>query len=445
LFPFGPSFPPIPDMKALFLLLLGAYAVQAETSFVDLPTVMRLAGAKNEEVEHAKLVHRAALLESTQAWQRFWPTLSVGAQYRAHDGQIQDVAGAVFDATKQQYVLGAAVLVDWAPGEIYFSALAAGQRASAAGQAVEKVRLDTVREAVDRYYELLAAEASISVMGEDVAVTSRYAAQLENAVKVGTAFRADLLRVNTQISRIKIQILRGEEQRAVAAARLCETLRLASETALRPAKADLVPIRALKDEPVSALVSRAQTTRPELKGLNALSASLESEEDRARLGPLFPSLQVNYSAGGLSGGRGRSMGGLSGQQDYFVGLGWKVGPGGLLDGTRRKIATTRRESAALQISRARAAIGRDVAESFARSKSAEEQIRLSDEAVVAAEEMSRLAEERQASQVGVVLEFVTAREELTRARLGRMRAVLDFNRAQQDLKYAVGDLSGVER
>jgi outer membrane protein TolC len=139
------------------------------------------------------------------------------------------------------------------------------------------------------------------------------------------------------------------------------------------------------------------------------------------------------------------MGGIASQQDYVVGLGWKVGPGGLLDGTRRKVAATKRESAALQISRARAAVGRDVAESFARSKSAREQIQLSDEAVAAAEEMSRLAEERQASQVGVVLEFVTAREELTRARLGRMRAVVDFNRAQQDLKYAVGDVSGMEK
>jgi outer membrane protein TolC len=432
-------------MKVLLFLLLPLCAVRAETSFVDLPTVMRLAGARHEEVEHAKLVHKAALLESRQAWQRFWPTLTVGAQYRAHDGQIQDVAGAVFDATKQQYVLGAAVLVDWAPGDIYFAALAAGQRASAAGQAVEKVRLDTVREAVDRYYELLAAEASISVMGEDVAVTGRYAAQLDNAVKVGTALRADLLRVNTQVSRLKIQILRAEEQRGITAARLSETLRLAPETALRPAKTDLVPVKVLKDEPVGALVARAQSTRPELKGLNALSAGLESEEDRARLGPLFPSLQVTYSAGGLSGGRGRSMGGLAGQQDYFVGLGWKVGPGGLLDSTRKKVAATRRESAALQISRARAAVGRDVAESFARSKSSEEQIRLSDEAVSAAEEMSRLAEERQASQVGVVLEFVTAREELTRARLGRMRAVVDFNRAQLDLQYAVGDVSGLEK
>jgi hypothetical protein len=43
------------------------------------------------------------------------------------------------------------------------------------------------------------------------------------------------------------------------------------------------------------------------------------------------------------------------------------------------------------------------------------------------------------------LEFVLAREDLTRARLSRLRAVVDFNRAQQDLKYAVGDLSGLEK
>jgi len=428
-------------MKCFVLLFLSLSAAHAETSFVDLPTVMRLAGAKNEEVEHAKLQHNVATLESKQAWQRFWPTLNAGTQYRAHEGQLQDVAGAVYDVNKQQYVLGAGVLVDWAPGEIYYGALAASQRALAAGQTVEKVRLDTVREATDRYYDMLAAEASISVLGEDVSVTGRYAEQLNNAVKVGTAFRADLLRVNTQIARLQIQIKQAEEQLGIAAARLCETLRLAPETQLRPAKIDLVPIKALKNEPISALVARAQTNRPEVKTLNALSAGLENDETRVRRGPWFPSLQAGYSAGGLGGGRGGSTGHFGEQQDYFVGLGWKIGPGGLLDGTRMKIASTRRETAALQTSRTKAAVGRDVVESFMRSQSSEQQIRLSDEAVSAAVEMSKLAAERQASQVGVVLEFVLAREDLTRARLSRLKAVVDFNRAQQDLKYAVGDIS----
>jgi outer membrane protein TolC len=145
-------------MKTCLLLLLSLSAAEAAPSFVDLPTVMRLAGAKNEDVEHARTQHRTAVLESNQAWQRFWPTLNVGGQYRGHDGQIQDVGGAIFAADKQQYVVGAGVMVDWAPGDIYFGALAARQRALAAGQAVEKVRLDTVREATARYYDMLAAD-----------------------------------------------------------------------------------------------------------------------------------------------------------------------------------------------------------------------------------------------------------------------------------------------
>jgi outer membrane protein TolC len=88
--------------------------------------------------------------------------------------------------------------------------------------------------------------------------------------------------------------------------------------------------------------------------------------------------------------------------------------------------------------RLEAAIGREVVEAHARSRSAREQIKIAEESVVAAEEMTRLAGERQASQVGVVLEYITAREELTRARLAQVRAVMDHNRAQQALKVAVG-------
>ncbi len=61
-----------------------------------------------------------------------------------------------------------------------------------------------------------------------------------------------------------------------------------------------------------------------------------------------------------------------------------------------------------------------------------------DEAVAAAQEMVKLAKERQASQLGVVLEYLLAREELTRARQSRVEAVAAFNKAQHELKRAVG-------
>lgn len=427
-------------MKSLLLLCLSASVVSAAPSYVDLPTVMRLAGAKNEEVETARSQFKAARLESDQAWQRFWPTLNFGAQFRGHEGQLQDVVGNILDVRKQQYGAGAGLAVEWAPGDIYYAALAAKQRAIAAGKGVDKARLDTVREATDRYYELLGAQAALSVIGEDLGVTERYASQLESGVQVGAAFRGDLLRVNTQLARLKIQTRQGEEALGIAAARLAETLRLAPETELRPGKADLVPVTVMPTSDIPSLIAKAHGQRPELKSADALIAGLAREEERVRLGALVPSVQAGYSAGGFGGGRGSASGNFGEQQDYFVGFGWKIGPGGLFDSTREKLTATRRESLTLQTARMKAAIGREVVEAALRARSCQEQIRLSESAVTAAEEMTKLAAERQASQVGVVLEFVLAREELTRARLSRVRAVVDFNRAQQALRCAVGDI-----
>lgn len=429
-------------MKPLLLLCLSVSVAHAAPMYVDLPTVMRLAGANNEEVEFARSQHKSALLETDQAWQRFWPSVNVGSQYRAHEGQLQDVVGNVLDVRKQQYGMGVGVSVEWAPGDIYYTALAAKQKALAAGKAVEKARLDTVRESTDRYYEMLGTTAMLEVIGEDLGVTERYAEQLKGAVEVGTAFRADLLRVNTQLARLKIQMSQGKEALGLAAARLAESLRLAADAELRPAKGDLIPVKLLGSGDVHGLVEKAQLSRPELKSADAIMAGLAREEDRVRLGALVPNVQAGYTTGGFGGGRGSATGHFDEQQDLFVGFGWKIGPGGLFDFTRQKQAATKRETMALQTARMRAAIGREVVEAALRSKSCEEQIQLSEAAVTAAEDLTKLAAERQASQVGVVLEFVLAREELTKARLSRVRAVVDFNRAQQALKCAVGDVDG---
>ncbi len=417
---------------------------QAEPAFVDWPTVMRLAGAKNEEVALARMQHQRALLDCDQAWQRFWPSLTIGSQFRNHEGRLQDVVGNVFDVRKEQYTVGAGVQVDWVPGDMYYGALVVKQKALVAEHALEKARLEVLRSAAGQYFDLLAAEAAVDVWREDLLVMERYSNQLGNAVQVGTAFRSDLLKVETQQARLQLQLKRAQEQLGMAAARLAETLRLPPEAQLRPAKSDLIPMRVINSSAIGDLVSKAQLSRPEIKAMQARNEGLRREEERVRIGPRIPTLQAGYTAGGLGGGRNGSSGNFGEQQDFFVGLGWKIGPGGLFDSARQKAAATSRESGVLEMQRAKASVGRDVVEAALRSQSNEDQIQISERAVKAAEEMSSLATERQASQVGVVLEFVLAREDLARARLDRVRAVTEFNKAQQDLRCALGDASGAE-
>ena len=207
----------------LVLFLLAASLSTAAPVHVDLVTVMKLAGANNDEIQLARVKHTETLAESKLAWQRFWPSLNLGVGYKRHDGNIQDVAGAIFDASKQQYTVGPSVLIDWAPGEIYYAALAAKQKALAAEQLAEKSRRDIVLQATGRYYDLLANEASVAIIEDDLRLTQDYEKQLAGAVTSGTAFRADLLRVKTQVSRAKLAIRQEQEKRDLAAAALADS------------------------------------------------------------------------------------------------------------------------------------------------------------------------------------------------------------------------------
>ena len=428
-------------MKLALSFLFIATIVHADPAFVDLRTVMKLAGANNDEIQLARAKHDEAVAESKQAWQRFWPALSLGAGYRGHDGRLQDIAGNVFNANKQQYNVGTGVMIDWSPGDIYYAALAAKQKALAAEHLAEKARIDIVTQSVERYYDLLAAEASMVIIEDDLQLTEDYSKQLEGAVTAGTAFRADLLRVKSQISRAKLAIRQGEEARDLGAARLAEILRLTPDAALRPAKSDLVPVKMMSGKGVATMISLAQQHRPEIQAAQAIHSSMDAEKDRARIAPMIPSVQAGYTMGGFGGGPGvggQQWGNFGRQQDFYLGLGWKIGPGGLFDSQRQNIANAREEGASLQTSQIRAAIGREVVEAATRSQSANDQIKINDEAVDAAEEMTKLAKERQASQIGVVLEYLLARDELTRARQSRVEAVTDFNKAQHALKRAVG-------
>ncbi|HYF37257.1 MAG TPA: TolC family protein, partial [Prosthecobacter sp.] len=295
---------------------------------------------------------------------------------------------------------------------------------------------------VNGYYDLLAAEANVAVIEDDLRLTEDYARQLGGAVSAGTAFRADLLRVQTQVSRTRLSIRQGQEARDLAAAALASTLQLPAETPLRPAKSDLVPVTLVKGRGVATLISQAHRNRDEMQAQDAVITAAELERKRAYVAPMIPSVRAGYNGGGLGGSRGGRWGDFDGYQDFYVGFGWTIGPGGLFDRQRKKLADIRADETRVQADGIRADIGREVVEAAARAQSARDQIAINDEAVSAAEEMSKLARERQASQVGVVLEYLLAREEVTRARQSRVKAVTDFNKAQHQLKRAVGEGTG---
>jgi len=69
-----------------------------------------------------------------------------------------------------------------------------------------------------------------------------------------------------------------------------------------------------------------------------------------------------------------------------------------------------------------------------------DQLATAQRAVGAAEEALRLAQQRKEFAVGIVLEYIQAEQDLTRARLGHLKAATEFNKAQYTLSKAIGKL-----
>src|SRR3954464_487462 len=77
---------------------------------IDLPTVLRLAGAQNLDIEIARQRLVEARANHGSAVASFFPWLSPGITYKRHDNNIQDVAGNVIEVHKQSYAPGGTIV-----------------------------------------------------------------------------------------------------------------------------------------------------------------------------------------------------------------------------------------------------------------------------------------------------------------------------------------------
>ncbi len=127
--------------------LAGAGAAETNGlagAVLDLPAVLRLAGAQNLDVQISveKLAEARANHEGAM-WQ-FFPWLSPGLAYRRHENRIQDVGGVIFDANKQMYTAGGTVVAQVELGEAFYKARAAKQLVEAASRGVESQRQESL-------------------------------------------------------------------------------------------------------------------------------------------------------------------------------------------------------------------------------------------------------------------------------------------------------------
>jgi outer membrane protein TolC len=439
-------------MGAILLCLTPASFAQPEASLtnaigtnvypIDLPTALQLAGARNLDVRIARERLAEAKANHDSARLQFFPWVSAGIVYRRHDGLAQSTEGDIVDVTKQSYAPGAALTAQWDLGDAIYRKLAARQLEHAADHALEAQRQDTVLAAARDYFELALAQASVGVTRDALRISTNYEAQVQAAVQAGIAFKGDALRVSVQAERHRLALRQAVEQQRIAAARLAQTLHLDPSVELVARAPDLVPLTLTEtNAALNALVQQALSARPELKQSQALVEAARENKNGTVYGPLIPSVGAQAFGGALGGGRDGDTGNFGDQQDYFVGVGWRIGPGGLFDFSRQRAAKARLNSTRIGAEKLHDDIVRQVVEAFTRLQSQSEQINMARRGLAAAEEGLQLAQQRKEFGVGIVLENIQAEQDWTRARLEYLRVIAAFNQTQYALAKAAGLLA----
>lgn len=419
------------------LVATGMNAAEAER--IDLPTVLKLAGAQNLDVKLAEeKVKEARAVELGTLWS-FFPWIAPGAGWRGHDGRIQDVSGNVFDVSKQSLSVGPAVMLQLDLGDAIYKRQAAKQLSRAAEQGAAAQQLQSTLAAAESYFDLLKAHASVGVAQEAVRISALYREQISNGVNAGVAFKGDALRADTQFHRNSLLEMQAAEQRRTAAARLAQVLHLDPAVNLLPRDDDAVPLKfPHADKQSSLLIGLALASRPELKQGAALTDAAREGLKGAKYGPLIPIIGAQGFAGGL-GGQGSAAGNFGGSGDWQVTLGWRIGAGGLFDTSRIRQAESKVSQSEIILARTRDIIAREVVENYERVKSLRGALEVAKQSVATAQEGLKLAQERKEFAVGIVLEALQSEQDVTRARLEYVNTVLELNKAQYRLKAALGE------
>jgi outer membrane protein TolC len=423
---------------------------------INLPTALRLAGARPLDIALASERIRLAAAELQRAQVLWLPTIYLGGDYFRHDGQLQDVTGNVFGTSKSSVLLGAGPYAVFAISDAIFAPLAARQTVQARQAALQAAANDSLLVVAEAYFNVQQARGDLAG-AQDAARRAEAVLRQTEALAKGFVPPVEVSRARVEVSRRRQLVRAAQERWQTASADLARVLRLDAAAIVEPLEPPhllmtLVPPERTADE----LIPLALLNRPELAENQALVRATLERLRQEKLRPLIPSVLlrgastpvVGTLAGGyFGGGTNSTLSNFGARGDFDVQLLWTFENGGLGNVARIKERRAENAIAALQLFRVQDQVAKEVVQALAQVKSAG--TRLGDaerevkDAIQSAEDnVKGLRGTKGAADQTVLLvrpqEAVQSVQALAQAYADYYAAVADYDRAQFRLYRALG-------
>lgn len=411
---------------------------------VDLPTVVRVATARNLDVQQARqhVEAQRARLQSVAGW--LLPTLSPALLHEQVDGTVRATQGNLVDVAFQ--TVQPHLLAQWFlnPGKVIYEIVAARKRMVASQYFERSTQLTTLHRAAVQYYDLVLAQSHVAASRQAVVEVRELLRITQSRLDAGTALPGDELRAKAELAAREQDMLLAMRSFHDASISLAVTLDLDPTVTLAPSASEIAQMTFVRsDTTVEELLAIAVQRRDDLAAVRTLMDAASAETSAAWWKALGPQLGAGYQFGGIAGHAddvaavGGNRSGLHDQSRFTAGASLSLDFATL---GQAAFASVAEQQALLDATQKLLAIRAQVVRADQDRRLLTELMSHARDQLGAAEEALRLAKANLQAGAMTLLDVLHDESSLAKARLRFAETVVKYDQAQLDLLAAVGVL-----
>lgn len=411
---------------------------------IDLPTALRLADENSPTIAVARARVDEAYARQRQAEVMWLPTLQTGVTYYRLDGRTQNQRGELFSVSRSNLFLATGFALRFDVADALFLPLAARQLTAAADAGARATSNNVELDTALAYLDLLEAHGRLAVNADTLARAEETLRRAAAADEAGLSrSKADVTRMRTEVELRRLERVEFEGRALVVSARLAQLTLLPPCVELRPADLCVLPLTLVPPCPCEELVAVAVANRPEMAAFRAATGAATERLKQARAEPLLPKMTFDYAGGLFGGGRNENLGEFSSRGTVGAALTWELRNLGL--GNRAEIWERQAQLgvAGLRVREVQAQVSAEVVAAAGLSVARLRSLGHAEAAVKEAVELYRRLLESSFGVAGPggrldTIEPLLAIQALNQARVQLLTAVIEYDRAQFRLHFALG-------
>jgi outer membrane protein TolC len=402
---------------------------------VDLPTVVRVSVARNLDIKEAQQRIEASRGEYESSVGAIFPSLTPNITSVGIRGAIANPGGGfglanfanVFPAAAIQWIIN--------PGQAVYDIVASKRRLEASAQQEQAVTQETTRVAAVQYYDLVLAQAQVSVARQAMDEAGELLRIERLRLGTGNGLPADELRAEAALAGAQQDLLTALNGFYNASVSLTVTLHLDPTVMLVPQAGTMMQATLVRDDlPIDDMLTTAIRYRPDLEAVRKQLASAQADKGATIWGGLGPQIQASATFEPSPPDRAAADT-LFREQTHVVtgGFNWSAATFG-----RIKSAVANVKIAGLDLDRELDQVRAAVVSADQASRTAAQLIPDAKKQVTSAEEALRLTQKNLKTGTGLTVDVLQAEATADQARARYATAIVRYNKSQMNLLAALG-------